>query len=81
MRFHFCIGVNLGEVIVDRYGIYGDGVKVAEMLEGLAKPGKICISGSVYEQMEGKLDLALEDMGSQEVKNVAKPVRAYSITP
>ena len=80
MRFQFCIGVSLGEVIVDRYGIYGDGVKVAERLEGLAKPGGICISGSVHEQVEGKLDLAFEDMGIQEVKNIATPVRAYSVT-
>ncbi len=79
MRFQFCIGVSLGEVIVDRYGIYGDGVKVAERLEGLAKPGGICISGSVHEQVEGKLDLAFEDMGIQEVKNIATPVRAYSV--
>ncbi len=50
------------------------------MLEGMAKPGGICISGSVHEQVEGKLDLAFEDMGSQEVKNIATPVRAYSVT-
>ena len=77
MRFHFCIGVNLGEVIIDRNGIYGVGAIVAEMLEGMAKPGGICISGSVHEQVEDKLDLAFEDMGHHEAKNIAKPVRVY----
>ncbi len=55
-RLQFRIGINLGEVIVDRDDIYGDGVNIAARLEGLAKPGGICISGRVYEQVEGKLD-------------------------
>ena len=79
MRLQLRIGVNLGEVIVDRDDIYGDGVNVAARLESLAEPGGICISGSVHEQVEGKTGLAFEFMGDQEVKNIAKPVRAFSV--
>ncbi|MDP6572332.1 MAG: alpha/beta fold hydrolase [Rhodospirillales bacterium] len=78
-RLHFRIGVNLGEVIVDRDDIYGDGVNVAARLESLAEPGGVCIGGAVHDQVEGRLDLAFEDLGAQEVKNIAKPVRAYRI--
>ena len=78
-RLRFRIGVNLGEVIVDRDDIYGDGVNVAARLESLAEPGGVCIGGAVHEQVEGRLDLAFEDMGEQSVKNIAKPVRAFRI--
>ena len=78
-KVQFRIGLNLGEVIVDREDIYGDGVNVAARLEGIADPGGICISTSVYEQVDGKLELAFEDMGAQEVKNIAKPVHAYRV--
>jgi adenylate cyclase len=78
-RLQFRIGVNLGEVIVDRDDIYGDGVNIAARLEALAKPGGICISGRVYEQVEGKLDLGFEDMGEHEVKNIRKPVRVFRV--
>ena len=62
-RLSFRIGVNLGEVIVDRDDIYGDGVNVAARLESLAEPGGLCISEDVYRQIDGKLDVAFEDMG------------------
>jgi adenylate cyclase len=75
----FRIGVNLGEVIVDRDDIYGDGVNVAARLESLAEAGGICVSGAVFEQVNGKLDVGFQDMGSQEVKNIAQPVRAYRV--
>ena len=75
----FRIGINLGEVIVDRDDIYGDGVNVAARLESLADPGGICISAAVYEQVRGKVDLGFEDMGPQEVKNISEPVRAYRV--
>lgn len=75
----FRMGVNLGDVLVDDAGIYGDGVNVAARLEGLAEPAGICISGSVYDQIEGKLDLQFEDMGEQQVKNIARPVRVYRL--
>ena len=78
-RLRFRIGVNLGEVIVDRDDIYGDGVNVAARLENLAEPGGICISGSVHEQVEGKLDLSFEDLGEQSVKNITKPVRVFRV--
>jgi TolB-like protein/Tfp pilus assembly protein PilF len=78
-RLQFRIGVNLGEVIVDRDDIYGDGVNIAARLEGLAEPGGICISGRVYEQVENKLDLGYEYLGEQEVKNIKKPVRVYHV--
>ncbi len=76
-KVQFRIGVNLGEVIADRGEIYGDGVNVAARLESLAKPGGICISGTVYDAIGTKLPLDYEFLGEQEVKNIAKPVRAY----
>lgn len=79
-RLRFRIGVNLGEVIVDRDEIYGDGVNVAARLESLAEPGGICVSGAVFEQIKGKLDVGFRDMGPQTVKNISEPVRAYSVT-
>lgn len=77
-KVQFRIGVNLGEVIVDRGEIYGDGVNVAARLESLAKPGGICISESVRTAIGNNLPLDYEFRGEQEVKNIAEPVRAYS---
>lgn len=76
-RIQFRIGVNLGEVIVDRDDIYGDGVNVAARLESLAEPGGICISDSVHTAVGNKLPLDYEDIGTQSVKNIAKPIHAY----
>lgn len=76
-RVTFRIGVNLGEVIVDRDDIYGDGVNIAARLESLAEPGGLCISDDVRRQIDGKLDLAFESMGPQEVKNIAAPVEVW----
>ncbi|MDH3444700.1 MAG: adenylate/guanylate cyclase domain-containing protein, partial [Deltaproteobacteria bacterium] len=76
-KIEFRIGVNLGEVIVDRGEIFGDGVNVAARLEGLAEPGGVCISGSVHDAIGNKLPLDYQDIGEQHVKNIAKPVRAY----
>jgi adenylate cyclase len=78
-RVVFRIGVNLGEVIVDRDDIYGDGVNVAARLEGLADPGGICISESVRAAAGKKLALDYEFMGEQQVKNIEEPVRAYRV--
>jgi adenylate cyclase len=75
----FRIGINLGEVIVDRDDIYGDGVNIAARLEGLADVGGICISESVYSAIGNKLPLDYEFMGEQTVKNIAEPVRAYRV--
>jgi adenylate cyclase len=66
------IGINLGDVIIEPDGdVYGDGVNIAARLEGIADPGGICISGAVYDQIEGKIDRAFEDRGEQQVKNKA----------
>jgi TolB-like protein/class 3 adenylate cyclase len=78
-RIEFRIGVHLGDVIVEGDDLYGDGVNVAARLEGLAKRGGICISQQAYDQIETKLDLAYEDLGEQQVKNIARPVRAYRV--
>jgi class 3 adenylate cyclase/tetratricopeptide (TPR) repeat protein len=76
-RIVFRIGINLGDVVIDGDDIQGDGVNVAARLESLAEPGGICISGSVHEQVRDRLDLAFEDMGEQEVKNIARPIRVW----
>jgi len=79
-RMEFRIGVNLGDVIVQDDGtIYGDGVNIAARLESLAEPGGICVSESAHMQVEGKLDAVFESIGEHEVKNIAKPVRAYRV--
>ncbi|MFQ6024742.1 MAG: adenylate/guanylate cyclase domain-containing protein, partial [Acidiferrobacterales bacterium] len=76
-KVQFRIGVNLGEVIVDRDEIYGDGVNVAARLQSLAEPGGICISESVRTAIGNNLPLDYEFLGEQQVKNIAEPVRAY----
>src|SRR5712692_6380872 len=76
-RMKFRVGINLGDIIVDGERIYGDGVNIAARLESLAPGGGICIAGSVYEQVKGKLALRYEDLGAQPVKNIAEPVRVY----
>jgi adenylate cyclase len=78
-KVRFRIGVNLGDVIVDRDDIYGDGVNVAARLESLAEPGGICISESVHTAAGTKLPLDYEFIGEQKVKNIAQPVRAYHV--
>jgi adenylate cyclase len=78
-RIEFRIGINLGDVIVEDGDIFGDGVNVAARLEALAEPGGICVSRVVRDQVRDKLDLAFEDMGQQQVKNIARPVRVYRV--
>ncbi|MEE8285614.1 MAG: adenylate/guanylate cyclase domain-containing protein [Gammaproteobacteria bacterium] len=78
-KLHFRVGVNLGEVIVDRNDIYGDGVNVAARLESLARPGGICISDAVRSAIGNKLAFEYEFMGEQRVKNIAEPVRTYRV--
>jgi adenylate cyclase len=80
-RIELRIGINLGDVIVDQDDIYGDGVNIAARLEALAEPGGICISRMVREQIRGKLPYSFEGMGEQQVKNIARPVRAYAMSP
>src|SRR3954447_25575010 len=78
-RITFPIGVNLGDVIADGDDIYGDGVNIAARLEALAEPGGICISRVVWDQIRDKLRYAFEDLGEQNVKNIARPVSAYAL--
>ncbi len=75
----FRIGINLGDVIAEDNRLYGDGVNIAARLEGLAEGGGVCISGTAYDQVDTKLDLAFDDLGEQRVKNIAKPVRVYQL--
>ncbi len=76
-RIRLRIGVNLGDVIVDGDDLYGNGVNVAARLQELAAPGGICISGTVFEQVEGKVDQAFVDFGERHVKNISRPVHVY----
>jgi adenylate cyclase len=78
-RLELRIGVNLGDVIVDGGDIFGDGVNIAARLQALARPGTVCISHTVYEQVRNKLDLDYHPLGSHRVKNIAEPVRAYQV--
>jgi adenylate cyclase len=78
-RIEFRVGINLGDIIIDESDIFGDGVNVAARLEALAEPGGICISRMVRDQVRDKLALSFEDMGEQQVKNIARPVRAYRV--
>ena len=71
------IGINLGNVIYDESRIYGDGINIAARLESLAEPGGICISDKVYAEVRGKSDLSYDDMGEQQLKNIAQSVRCY----
>jgi adenylate cyclase len=75
----FRAGINLSDVIVDDDDIYGDGVNVAARLETLASPGSICISGTVYKQLAGKITHDIKDMGDQTLRNIEDPVRIYQI--
>jgi class 3 adenylate cyclase len=78
-RMKYRIGVNLGDVIEEEGRIYGDGVNIAARIQGLAEGGTICISGTVYDQIEGKLSLNYHYLGEQSVKNIPKLVRVYQI--
>ena len=73
------MGINVGDIIIDGGSIHGDGVNVAARLEALAEPGGICVSGRVQEDMHGRLDIAFEDIGEQQLKNIARPVRVYRV--
>ena len=75
----FRVGINVGDIIVDGDDILGDGVNVAARLEGIAEPGGICISNTVFDQIDGKLDLNFIDLGEQSLKNIDKSIRAYAL--
>jgi adenylate cyclase len=79
-RMLFRIGINLGDVLIEGKDILGDGVNVAARLEAIAEPGSICISDAAYQQVRDKLDLAFEDAGEKQLKNIVRPVRVYAIS-
>jgi adenylate cyclase len=78
-RIEFRVGINVGDIVVEDGDIFGDGVNVAARLEALAEPGGICVSTRVQEDAAGKLDLVFEDIGEQQLKNIARPVRVHRV--
>jgi TolB-like protein/class 3 adenylate cyclase len=79
-RIEFRIGIHVGDIIFDDNDIFGDGVNIAARLEGIAQPGGICISDDAQRQIRGKLDSSFEDMGLQNLKNIAEPMRAWRLS-
>ena len=80
-RIALRVGVNIGDVIVEPHDIFGDGVNVAARLESIAEPGGICVSASAYDQVRGKVGVEFADLGDQNLKNIARAVRAYATLP
>ena len=78
-RIELRIGINLGDVIVEGDDLFGDGVNIAARIEALAEPGGICVSRVVRDQVRDKLDFSFEDMGEQQVKNIARPVHVWRL--
>jgi len=78
-RIDFRMGINVGDIIIEDGDIFGDGVNIAARLEALAEPGGICLSAAAHEQVRDRLDLAFDDLGEQQVKNIARPVRVYLV--
>src|ERR1700720_4032089 len=78
-RIEFRIGINVGDIVVEDGDIFGDSVNVAARLEGLADPGGICVSARVQEDAAGKLELTFQDLGDQNLKKIARPVRVYRV--
>jgi class 3 adenylate cyclase len=78
-KMEFRIGVHVGDVIVDKDDIYGDGVNIAARLEGIAETGGICISRQAFEQVDGKLPLAFRQLGPQNLKNIGKPTDVFAV--
>lgn len=80
-RMEFRIGAHVGDIVIEDGDIFGDGVNIATRVQSIAEPGSVCISDDAYRQLRGKLDAAFEDKGNQHLKNIASPVRVYSIRP
>jgi adenylate cyclase len=79
-RIEFRVGIPLGDVVEESDGdLMGDGVNIAARLEGIAKPGAICLSEQAYWQVKSRLDLAVSDLGPTQLKNIAEPIRVYSV--
>jgi adenylate cyclase len=80
-RMEFRIGINLGDIIFEDGDIYGEGVNIAARVEQLADIGGICITAAVHGQVDGRLDVAFEDLGEKSLKNITRPVRIYRVLP
>jgi adenylate cyclase len=79
-RIEFRIGIHLGDVVEESDGdLMGDGVNIAARLEGVAQPGAICLSEDAYRQVKSRLDLVIRDLGETKLKNIAEPIRVYSL--
>jgi adenylate cyclase len=78
-QMRFRIGIHVGDIIVQGDNLFGDGVNIAARLEALAEPGGICVSGTVRDQIGPKLPVGFVDLGKQQVKNIAQPIKAYRI--
>ena len=79
LRIEFRIGIHVGDIIIDDNDIFGDGVNIAARLEGIAEPGGICVSDDAYRQIRGKVEIAFDDIGEQDLKNIAEPMRAWRV--
>jgi len=78
-RLELRIGINLGDVIVEGDDLYGDGVNIAARIEALADAGGVFVSNTVHDHVRDRLPFAFEDLGEQQVKNIARPVRVYRV--
>ena len=79
-RIEFRVGIHLGDVVEESDGdLMGDGVNIAARLEGIAKPGAICLSEDAYRQVSGRLDMEITDLGFTQLKNIERPIHAYSL--
>src|SRR3984957_13544805 len=79
-RIEFRVGIHLGDIVEEEDGdLMGDGVNIASRIEGIAKPGAIGLSEDAYRQVKGRLDVAVIDLGSTQLKNIADPIRVYSL--
>jgi TolB-like protein len=78
-HLEFRMGINVGDIIIEDGDIFGDGVNIAARLEALAEPGGICLSAAAHEQVRDRLDIAFDDLGEQQVKNITRPVRTYAV--
>jgi adenylate cyclase len=78
-RIEFRIGIHVGDIIHDDNDIFGDGVNIAARLEGIAEPGGVCMSDDAYRQVRGKVEIACDDLGPLNLKNIAEPMRAWRI--
>src|SRR6202011_5487612 len=78
-RIEFRMGINVGDIIIEDDDIFGDGVNIAARLEGLAEPGGICLSAAAHDQVRDRLDIAFDDLGEQQVKNITRRVHTYAV--